>query len=129
VPSINEHLKVYNRVDIALDAFPYHGTTTTCEALWMGVPVITLAGRSHISRVGVSILSNVGLQELIAKTHDEYIGIAVNLASDIEKLQLLRKSLRDRISHSPLTDAKRFTASLEMCYRKMWENWCNSTQA
>ena len=124
-----KHLESYNQVDIGLDTFPFNGATTTCEAIWMGVPVITLAGTAYHSRVGVSLLSNVGLPELIAKTHDEYIGIAVNLASDIEKLQLLRKSLRDRMSHSPLTDAKRFTANLEMCYHKMWENWCNSVQA
>ena len=121
-----KHLESYNLVDIGLDTFPFNGATTTCEALWMGVPVITLAGTAYHSRAGISLLSNVGLLELIAKTHDEYIGIAINLASDIEKLQLLRKSLRDRMSHSPLTDAKRFTANLEMCYRKMWETWCNS---
>jgi predicted O-linked N-acetylglucosamine transferase (SPINDLY family) len=121
-----KHLESYNQVDIGLDTFPFNGATTTCEALWMGVPVITLTGTAYHSRAGISLLANVGLLELIAKTHDEYIGIAINLASDIEKLQLLRKSLRDRMSHSPLTDAKRFTANLEMCYRKMWENWCNS---
>ncbi|MEW6585481.1 MAG: tetratricopeptide repeat protein [Nitrospirota bacterium] len=127
--STSDHLAAYNNIDIALDTFPYNGTTTTCEAMWMGVPVITLSGCTHVSKVGVSLLSNVGLPELIAKTHDEYIATAVNLASDIEKLRLLRRSLRDRMSHSPLTDARRFTANLEMCYRKMWENWCNSTQA
>ena len=121
-----KHLESYNQVDIGLDTFPFNGATTTCEAMWMGVPVITLAGTAYHSRAGISLLSNVGLPELVAKTHDEYIGIAINLSSDIEKLQLLRKSLRDRMSHSPLTDAKRFTANLEMCYRKMWENWCKS---
>ena len=123
------HLESYNQVDIGLDTFPFNGATTTCEAMWMGVPVITLAGTAYHSRSGVSLLSNVGLPELIAETHDEYTGIAINLASDIEKLELLRKSLRDRMSHSPLTDAKRFTANLETCYRKMWEDWCNSAQA
>ena len=121
-----KHLESYNQVDIGLDTFPFNGATTTCEAMWMGVPVITLAGAAYHSRAGISLLSNVGLQELIATTHDEYLGIAINLSSDIEKLQLLRTSLRDRMSHSPLTDAKRFTANLEMCYRKMWENWCKS---
>jgi predicted O-linked N-acetylglucosamine transferase (SPINDLY family) len=124
-----KHLESYNLVDIGLDTFPFNGATTTCEALWMGVPVITLAGTAYHSSIGISLLSNVGLTELIAKTHDEYMEIAINLASDIEKLQLLRKTLRDRMSHSPLTDAKRFTANLEICYRRMWENWCNSTQA
>jgi protein O-GlcNAc transferase len=125
--SMRSHLGIYNRIDIGLDTFPYNGTTTTCEAIWMGVPVITLAGNQHASRVGCSLLSNIGISELIATIHEEYLGIAINLASDIEKLQLLRKSLRDRMSHSPLTDAKRFTANLEMCYRKMWERWCTST--
>jgi predicted O-linked N-acetylglucosamine transferase (SPINDLY family) len=124
-----KHFESYNQVDIGLDTFPFNGATTTCEAMWMGVPVITLAGAAYHSRAGVSILSNVGLPELVAKTEDEYTGIAFNLASDIEKLQLLRKSLRERMSNSPLTDAGRFTANLEICYRKMWENWCNLTQA
>jgi predicted O-linked N-acetylglucosamine transferase (SPINDLY family) len=123
-----KHFASYNQVDIGLDTFPFNGATTTCEAMWMGVPVITLEGAAYHSRAGVSILSNVGLPELVAKTEDEYLGIAVNLASDIEKLQLLRESLRDRMSHSPLTDARRFTANLEMCYRKMWEDWCNQTR-
>ena len=126
VPSIKEHLGFYNRVDIGLDTFPYNGTTTTCEAIWMGVPVVTLAGKSHASRVGVSLLSNVGLPELIAKTSDEYISIAVNLANDLKKLQSFRECLRDMMMRSPLCDAKRFTAKIEMCYRKMWETWCKA---
>ncbi|MEW6054477.1 MAG: hypothetical protein AB1552_11935, partial [Nitrospirota bacterium] len=121
-----EHLTVYNRIDIALDTYPYHGTTTTCEALWMGVPVITLAGSTHVSRVGVSLLSNAGLPELIAKTPEEYVAIATELAHDLERLRVLRRNLRTMMSNSPLTDAKRFTAHLENCYRTMWKNWCNS---
>jgi predicted O-linked N-acetylglucosamine transferase (SPINDLY family) len=124
LPSVREHLMLYNRIDIGLDTFPYNGTTTTCEALWMGVPVITLAGKSHASRVGVSLLSNVGLPELIATTPDEYVAKAVDLAHDLEKLQSLRKSLRDVMSRSPLTDAKKFTHHLEEAYRKIWANWC-----
>jgi len=120
------HLALYNRIDIALDTFPYHGTTTTCEAMWMGVPVITLAGETHASRVGVSLLSNVGLQELIAGTPEEYVAKAFNLAQDREKLQYFRITLRDRMAESPLTDAKRFTANLEACYRNIWEKWCSS---
>ena len=122
-PSSKGHLETFNRIDIALDTFPYHGTTTTCEALWMGVPVITLAGTTHASRVGVSLLSNVGLPELIAATPEEYIAKAVGLARDLEKLQTLRKCLRDMLSRSPLTDAKRFTLNLEEVYRKIWANW------
>ena len=118
------YLEAYNSVDIGLDTFPWNGITTTCDALWMGVPVITLAGTAYASRGGVSLLSNVGLQDLIAKTYDEYIEIAVRLASDIKTLHSLRNSLRDRMSQSPLTNAKRFIVNLEQCYHKMWENWC-----
>jgi len=119
-----KHLESYNQIDIALDTFPFNGATTTCEAMWMGVPVITLEGTAYHSRAGVSLLSNVGLPELIAKTQDEYIKIAIDLASNISKLQSLRKSLRDKMSLSPICDAKRFTTNLEMCYRKMWIDWC-----
>jgi protein O-GlcNAc transferase len=126
LPSIREHLNLYDHVDIALDTFPYNGTTTSCEAMWMGVPVITLAGKTHASRVGESLLSNVGLKNLIANTQDEYVDITVKLASDVKGLQTLREGLRDMMKHSPLTDAKRFTANLEKCYRKIWENWCES---
>ena len=92
--SYKEHLGIYNEIDIGLDTFPYNGTTTTCEALWMGVPVVTLAGDRHASRVGLSLLSNIGLPELSAKTVDEYIDKAVKLASDIEKLRFLRERIR-----------------------------------
>ena len=78
-----DHLREYRRVDVGLDTFPYHGTTTTCEALWMGVPVVTLAGRRHASRVGVSLLANVGLREMIAGSVEEYVGIAAGLAGDL----------------------------------------------
>jgi predicted O-linked N-acetylglucosamine transferase (SPINDLY family) len=126
--SMTDHLELYNHIDIGLDTFPYNGTTTTCEALWMGVPVITLAGNTHASRVGVSLLSNVGLPELIATTPEEYVAKAVDLAHDLEKLQSLRKSLRDVMSRSPLTDAKKFTHHLEEAYRRMWINWCAKNQ-
>ncbi len=126
--SMREHLDVYNHIDIGLDTFPYNGTTTTCEALWMGVPVITLAGNTHASRVGVSLLSNVGIPELIAETYDEYVDIAVNLAANIKRLKTLRGSLRDMIAGSPLTDAKRFIANLENSYRSVWEKWYKSSQ-
>jgi protein O-GlcNAc transferase len=123
-PSTREHLDLYNRVDIGLDTFPYNGTTTTCEALWMGVPVITLAGNMHASRVGASLLSNVGVRELIARTHEEYIDIAIKLANDTARLQLLREGLRNMMKSSALCDAKRFTTNLEKCYRRIWESWC-----
>jgi protein O-GlcNAc transferase len=122
--SFGEHLDVYNRIDIALDTFPYNGTATTCEALWMGVPVVTFAGNIHACRVGKSLLTNIGLPELVSGTFEEYVSIAVNLAHDLKRLQALRESLRDTMLHSPLTDAKRFIMNLENCYRTMWERWC-----
>ncbi|MFA4919639.1 MAG: tetratricopeptide repeat protein [Thermodesulfovibrionales bacterium] len=125
-PSTNEHLTMYNNIDIALDTFPYNGTTTTCEAMWMGIPVITLAGNSHVSRVGVSLLSNVGLKEFIAQTENEYVSIAVNLAADINKMQKLRSNLRIMLKNLSLTNATQFIFDLENSYRKMWKSWCNS---
>jgi len=119
-----EHLRLYNRIDIGLDTFPYHGTTTTCEALWMGVPVITLAGETHVSRVGVSLLSRMGLPELIAGSSEEYREKIVRLAGDPDRLRDLRAHLRPLMIESPLTDAARFTRSLEKAYRKMWKRWC-----
>jgi protein O-GlcNAc transferase len=124
--SFSEHLKSYSHIDIGLDPFPYNGVTTTCEALWMGVPIITLEGNAHASRVGGSLLSSVGLRELIAQTSDEYISIAVNLARNLKKLRSLRGELRNMMRYSPLCDAKRFTGNLEICYRQIWEKWCKS---
>jgi protein O-GlcNAc transferase len=126
IPSFIDHLEMYSRIDIALDTFPYNGTTTTCEAIWMGVPVVALEGNTHVSRVGVSLLSNVGVQELIAHTPEEYISIAVDLAGDPNRLRFLREHLRDMMSRSPLCDAKSFTTNLEICYRRIWETWCKS---
>ena len=126
VPSMRDHLTVYNYIDIGLDTFPYNGTTTTCEALWMGVPVITLAGETHASRVGTSLLSNVGLPEMITTTSEEYIQKALELAGNKEKLQSLRIHLRDMMLCSPLTDAHKFTVHLEEAYRKIWTKWCGN---
>ena len=114
------HMAAYGRIDIALDTFPYHGTTTTCEALWMGVPVITLAGDAHLSRVGVSLLSNVGLPELIATSVEKYIDRAAALAGDTDRLQTLRRGLRERMLSSPLMDARNFARDVEAAYRQMW---------
>jgi predicted O-linked N-acetylglucosamine transferase (SPINDLY family) len=120
IPDAREHFAAYNRIDIALDTFPYHGTTTTCEALWMGVPVISLAGQVHVSRVGVSLLSAVGLTRLIAATPDEYVRIAAELLQNVQGLSELRLSLRERMRGSPLMDAATFTRDLENLYRQMW---------
>lgn len=117
---VDEHLAIYNQVDVALDPFPYHGTTTTCEALWMGVPVVTLAGNAHVSRVGASLLSAVGLDDLVTTTPDAYVDTAVLLANNVARRVELRSTLRDRLSRSPLMDAAGFTRNLEAAYRQMW---------
>jgi protein O-GlcNAc transferase len=125
--SEGDHLKVYHRIDIALDPFPYNGTTTTCEALWMGVPVITLAGTTHAGRVGVSLLTQAGLPELITPTPQAYVELAIELANDLPRLQGLRQSLRERLAASALCDAKGFTRALEAAYREMWVKYCGSS--
>jgi len=118
------HLEKYHQLDIALDTFPYNGTTTTCEALWMGIPVIVMDGNTHVSRVGVSQMNNIGLPELIAKSEQDYVRIAVELASDIDRLQSLRAGMRERMLASPLMDAARLTRHLESVYRDIWQQWC-----
>lgn len=129
IPSPLEHLQCYHGVDIALDTFPYHGTTTTCEALWMGVPVVTLAGSRHVARVGVSLLSNVGLPELVADSVDDYVGKAATLARDLPRLAVLRSGLRDRMQRSPLMDGAQFARGIESAYRTMWRRWCDQPDA
>jgi predicted O-linked N-acetylglucosamine transferase (SPINDLY family) len=119
VDSPGEHLAHYAEIDIALDTFPYHGTTTTCEAFWMGVPVITLAGRSHVSRVGVSLLSAVGLTRFVAHSPGQYVELAVALAYDRLQLHELRKNLRTMFAQSPVMDAVGVTRELEVIYRGM----------
>lgn len=126
IADFGHHLELYNRVDIALDTFPYHGTTTTCEALWMGVPVVTLAGRAHVSRVGVSLLNQVNLGNLVADNPDQYVSIATALAGDRLRLRELRSNLRDRMRQSPLLDAPGVTRDLEHAYRQMWLHYVAS---
>jgi predicted O-linked N-acetylglucosamine transferase (SPINDLY family) len=116
---IIEHLSHYHSVDIALDSFPYHGTTTTCEAMWMGCPVVTRAGKTHVSRVGVSLLSAVGLQEFITDTREDYIEKAVALAGQKERLEELRTGMRERLRESVLMDEKRFVQGFEKALLEM----------
>jgi protein O-GlcNAc transferase len=124
VADVAEHFGCYGQIDLALDPFPYHGTTTTCEALWMGVPVVTLAGDRHASRVGVSLLTAIGHPEWIARNAAEYRAKAVALVTDPARLAALRAGLRDDLRRSPLLDhagqAARFGAAL----REMWRQWC-----
>jgi protein O-GlcNAc transferase len=111
-----EFLQAHADADVALDAFPYHGTTTTVHTLWMGVPLVTLAGTTHVSRVGVSMLTNVGLSDLVATTEEDYVRRAVGLASDAPRLRSLRATLRERMENGPVMDGLRFTRSLERLY-------------
>jgi predicted O-linked N-acetylglucosamine transferase (SPINDLY family) len=122
----HDYLALHNRIDIALDPFPYNGGTTTCQALSMGVPVITLAGKVAVQRSGVSLLSNVGLPELIAKTPEQYLQISLNLAGDLPRLSSLRSGMRDRLLASPLMNMPRFVGNLETIYRTLWRRWCGS---
>jgi predicted O-linked N-acetylglucosamine transferase (SPINDLY family)/ADP-heptose:LPS heptosyltransferase len=119
-----DHLAAYGRVDVALDPLPYNGTATTCEALWMGVPVVTMRGERHAARVGASILTAVGLDDLIAQTPDEYVALAAGLARDSGRLSKLRASLRERMRSSPLCDGAGFARAVEGAYRTMWRDWC-----
>ncbi|MBR1091492.1 tetratricopeptide repeat protein [Bradyrhizobium manausense] len=124
LPTMADHLAAYGEVDIALDTFPYNGATTTCEALWMGVPVVTLAGDRHAARVGASMLSRVGLQDIVTERSQDYVAAAARLAADVPALAALRASLRERVAASPLCDGPRFTHQLEAAYRTMWREWC-----
>ncbi len=124
VSVIGDHIETYRHVDIALDPFPYNGATTTCEALWMGVPVIVLAGSAHAGRVGVSLLNQIELPELIATNSEDYIAMAVALAENPKRLALLRKDLRTRMQDSPLCDGQAFARDVEEAYREMWRRWC-----
>jgi len=118
------YLEQYLQVDIALDPFPYNGGTTTLESLWMGVPVITRAGRAGLSRCAASHLRNVGLDDLIAGSWEEYLDLALRLAGDLPRLADLRAGLRARMRDSALLDAAGFTAALEGLYRDAWREWC-----
>jgi len=123
--STGGHLGTYHSVDIALDTYPYNGTTTTCEALWMGVPVVTLAGMAYGGRVGASLLRNVGLPELIASTTEEYRKVTLDLAADLPRLRSLRGNLRGMMRASPLMDYETFTRNVENAYREVWRKWCD----
>lgn len=120
------YLKLINRLDIALDPFPFNGHTTTCDCLWQGVPVVTLSGRTYVSRFGASGLATLGLRDWIAGSRDGYADVAVAQAQNIEALAVLRSSLRARMTDSPLLDYQTFTRNLEATYLQMWAEWCQT---
>ena len=122
--SHEEMLSAYGGIDIALDPFPYSGGLTTCEALWMGVPVIATTGERLASRHSASHLHNAGLAEMIASTAEEYVALARDLAADTDRLAALREGLRERVAASPLLDGEQFTANLLGEFRRMWQCWC-----
>ena len=119
-----QHLALVGDVDIGLDPFPFNGCTTTFEALWMGVPVVTLAGRRFLGRMGASFLTHLGLPELVADDADGYVAAAASLASDLDRLTALRQGLRQRILASPLCDGPAYARSIEIALRSAWRRWC-----
>ena len=122
--AFDDYLETYREIDVALDPFPFGGGTTTCDALWMGVPVVSLAGETAVSRAGSSLLSNVGLSHLIARSEAEYVDLAAGLLEDPAALATLRRGLRARLESSPVMHARDFTRGLEAALRSMWRSWC-----
>jgi predicted O-linked N-acetylglucosamine transferase (SPINDLY family) len=121
-----QYIESYQGIDIGLDSFPFNGGITTCDSLWMGVPVITLTGRTAVGRAGASLLSNVGMTELIARSPEQYVELAKGFASDLEGLERMRMTLRQRMRASPLMNAPQFASDVEAAYRKMWRSWCQT---
>ena len=122
--SFADYLQTYRQIDVALDPWPFGGATTTCDALWMGVPVVSLAGRTAVSRAGSSLLSNVGLGHLVARSEEQYIDLAAGLMSDVEGLAALRRDSRQRIESSPVMNAEASARGLEAAFRDFWRHWC-----
>jgi predicted O-linked N-acetylglucosamine transferase (SPINDLY family) len=121
-----DYMAMYHQIDIVLDTFPWNGHTMSLDALWMGVPVVTLCGQTAVSRAGLCYLSNLGLSELVAYSAQEYVEMAARLAADLPRLSVLRATMRDRMLSSPLTDTKRFARNVESAYRKMWLRWTST---
>ena len=122
----SNQFNLYNKIDIALDPFPCAGGTTSMDTMWMGVPLVTLSGKHFVSRMGVTILKNAGLPELITNSIDGYITTAVDLANDHARLKKMRHNLRDKVARSPLMDQKSFANNMETAYRDIWRKWCES---
>jgi protein O-GlcNAc transferase len=123
-PTPRDHLLAYGQIDIALDTFPYNGTTTTCDALWMGVPVVTLEGDRHAARVGASLLGTIGFEAGIARSPDDYVGTAALMAENPALFATARRSLRSELARSPLTDHMGFAAIFEDALRALCQMHC-----
>jgi predicted O-linked N-acetylglucosamine transferase (SPINDLY family) len=121
-----EHLAAYSRVDVALDTFPYNGTTTTCEAFWMGVPLVSLIGDGHAARVGLSLLTAIGHADWATENTEAYIEKAVDLAQDRVTRQSLRESLRSEVAASIICAHARQAALFEKALREAWSDWCQA---
>ena len=118
--SARDHWRMYLAIDLTLDVFPWCGHTTACESLWMGVPVVTLMGERRSSRLTASVLTSIGLTDLIAETHDQYIDAASRCVSNLDELACRRASLRETMRGSPLCDGPSFTRHLEAAYDSLW---------
>ena len=118
------YFAIHRQFDIVLDPFPHCGGITTCDALWMGIPIITRPGHTPVSRVGLSLLTSVGMRDLAARSREHYVDLAVDLATDLPRLSELRRTLRRRMETSPLMDVPGFVVHLENAYRTMWQTWC-----
>lgn len=129
IPDPTVHLGLYHRIDLALDTFPYNGTTTTCDALWMGVPVVSFAGDRHASRVTASQMTRVGLADWVGSHREEMIEIAVQRAHDLSSLQSVRKELRDRMAASPLASGPRLAQEIQAAVRAEWRKFCQAEQS
>jgi predicted O-linked N-acetylglucosamine transferase (SPINDLY family) len=125
----SEYLGHYARIDVGLDTFPYNGGTTSLDALWMGVPVVTLVGRTVVGRMGLSLAHNMGLEDLVASSPEQYIDIAVGLTRDLPRLARLRGELRSRLERSPLMDWARFARNFESACRSMWRSFASKGHA
>ena len=124
-----EYLKLYHQIDLGLDPLPYNGHTTSLDAFWMGVPTLTLLGKTAVGRAGWSQLCNLDLKELAAETPEQYVAMAAQLAGDLPRLDDLRRTMRRRMLQSPLMDANRFARNMEWVYRQIWRSWCRDRQS
>jgi len=127
-PTTKDHLNLYNQIDCSLDTFPYTGTTTTCESLWMGVPTITLMGKAHAGRVSASLLTSIGREDLIAEDQQAYINLATQLAGEGVRSANNRNDLRNQLASSPLVDGPAYTRKIEKIYHALWQSWCQKQE-